>query len=48
MIVRDDVGLVWRLLMGAVLDAVQRGRLRRDDARVAAILQWMRTPGEDL
>ena len=47
MIVRDDIGIVWRLLWGAILDAVRQGRLQSDDPRINAILDWMSSPGDE-
>jgi hypothetical protein len=44
-IVHRATGLVWRFFMGAVLDAVRRGVLRGDDARIKAILAWFDAPG---
>lgn len=47
MIVRDDVGIVWRFFMGACLDAMLKGRLSEKDERVYAILNWMASPGDE-
>lgn len=52
MIVHDVTGMVLRFLMGAVLDAHDRGVLTPDRtpelwANVEAILVWCSTPGDE-
>jgi hypothetical protein len=46
-IVNTYVGLVWRLLVGAVFDAVVAGRLDEHDPRIQGMFDYLSSPGDE-